>query len=362
MVSGDLWGGAEAQVFQLVRCMLDKNYQVYVITLNKGLLFEKLSQLPVVVSCFDETTVSMWSAILKIRSFLSKNKINLVHSHGFKENLLSGIACKLFIRCRVFRTHHGRGVVDGRLSKVLIEKLNAHLLSDQMIAVSHDLKTYLMEHGYPAHKIEVVHNGIDCRELSVSRNTAELVRKHSIPTGSFIIGAASRIEHEKGFEYLLLAVKELVDSGIPVVFVIVGSGGLQQKYHDMAEQLNIDNIVIFTGFQKDVASYLKLFDLFVMMSLNEGVPLALLEAMCMGKPVVSSAVGGIPEVVISDVNGVLVPSGDHRACAEACRKIISQKALQKSLGKNAHEHIRANFSAQKSADDTINLYQGNLAS
>lgn len=361
VVSGDLWGGAEAQVYQLVRCMVDKGCEVFVITLNKGLLFDKLCEMPIVVTCFDECKMSVWAVIFRTRSFLKKNKIDLIHSHGFKENLLAGIASKLLASCKVFRTHHGRGVVNGPMAKVLVEKLNAHLLTDKMIAVSHDLKKYLTEHGYPAHKIEVVHNGIDCQNLSAARNSNELIEAHSIPADSFIIGTACRIEHEKGFRYLLLSVKELVDSGVPVVFVIVGSGKLQKKYQDMAKEMNIEKVVIFAGFQKDVCSYLNLFDIFVMMSLNEGVPLALIEAMCMGKPVVSSAVGGIPEVVVSGVNGILVPSMDHHACAAACKKIISQKDLQVSLGENAHKHVIANFSAQKSAENTINLYQEILA-
>lgn len=362
VVSGDLWGGAEAQVYQLARCMLDNDYQVFVITLNKGILFKMFCDMPLVVTSFDESKVSAWSTIFKIRSFLKKNKIDLVHSHGFKENLLAGIASRMLMRCKVIRTHHGRGVVNGRLTKVLVEKLNAYLLTDKIIAVSHDLKRYLTEFGFSAKKIDVVHNGIDCKKLSASISAEELAEMHSIPDGSFIIGTASRIEHEKGFEYLLLAVKELVDSGMPVVFVIVGSGNLQQKYLAMAKEMDIASSVIFTGFQKDVCSYLNLFDLFVMMSLNEGVPLALLEAMCMAKPVVSSAVGGIPEVVISDICGILVPTMDYHACAAACKKIIRQKELRDSLGENARKHVIENFSAQKSAENTINLYRGILAS
>jgi len=362
VVSGDLWGGAEAQVYQLAKCMVDRNYQVFVITLNKGILFDKLSEMTVVVTSFDESKMSLWRTIFKIRSFLKANNIDMVHSHGFKENFLAGVASKMLSGCKVVRTHHGRGVVKGSSAKSFIEKLNAHFLTDKIIAVSHDLKAYLSELGYSANKIDVVHNGVDCSSLSVSKNADEIIDEYSIPEGSFIIGTASRIEYEKGFEYLLLSVKELVDGGLPVVFVIVGSGNLQQKYQDMAEEMNIANSVIFAGFQKDVCSYLNVFDLFVMMSLNEGIPLALIEAMCMGKPVVCSAVGGIPEVVISGVNGILVPSMDHRSCAAACQSIISQKELQLSLGENAHRHVIENFSAQNSAENTISLYEGILAS
>lgn len=361
VVSGDLWGGAEAQVYQLVRCIVDRgDHQVFVITLNKGVLFDRLMDMSIDVSSIEETKMRIWEMIFKIRSFLKTNKIDLVHCHGFKENLLAGFAVKMFLGCVVVRTHHGRGVVSGSLSKALIEKLNTHLLTNKMIAVSHELKLFLVGLGFSENKIEVIHNGIDCKELTLSKGSKAVIEQHSIPSGSFIIGTASRIEHEKGHQYLLLVVKELIESDLPVVLVIVGDGNLKQKYQQMAQEMNISKSVIFTGFQENVCNYLNIFDLFVMMSLNEGIPLALIEAMCMGKAVVCSAVGGIPEVVKSNVNGILVPTEDYRSCAAACHKILSQKDFQLSLGINARQHVLTNFSSKQSAVKTINLYENTV--
>lgn len=358
IVSGDVWGGAEAQVCQVVRHTVEKdNYRVFAITFNKGALLNKLSDIPIIAVAIEENKMQPWKMIIEMRSFFKRNKVDLVHCHGFKENFLGGLAAKLLLRPVTIRTHHGRGVVDGSFIKVTIEKINAYLLTNKMIAVSHELKKYLIGLGFPSNKIHVIHNGIDCDNLTVSK-TKEVIRGElSISSSSFVIGTASRIEREKGYDYLLLALKELIDKAVPAVLVIVGTGKLLHKYEQMAQEMNISDSVIFTGFREDVCNYINIFDVFVMMSLNEGIPLALIEAMGMGKAVVSSAVGGIPEVIESDSTGVLVPNQDFRSCATACRKILSDYGLLVQLGKNARKHVNENFSSIKTSKNTINLYE-----
>ncbi len=358
MVSGDLWGGAEAQVYQLVKHTIEKdNCKVCVITLNKGVLFDKLCDLSISVVAIEENKRHLWEMIAEMRSFFKKNSVHLIHCHGFKENFLAGIAGKMSGKLVTTRTHHGRGVVRGSFPKVFVEKLNACFLTDKMIAVSHELKTFLTENGFSSSKIKVIHNGIDCENLSVSKDRNVIREELLIPSDSFVIGTASRIELEKGYEYLLSAVKKLIDEGLPIVFVIVGTGNLKQKYQQMAKEMNISEFIIFVGFQENVCNYLNIFDVFVMMSLHEGLPLTLLEVMCMGKPVVCSAVGGIPEIVESNFSGILVPSKDYEACAEACKKILNYNDFKVRIEENACNHIKTNFSSTKTAESTIQLYK-----
>lgn len=357
-ISGDLWGGAEAQVYQLVQQLLTiSSHKLFVVTLNQNELYKKFSELSVETVSFNEESMSMFELVLAFRSYIKSQEINLVHCHGFKENLITGIAALTVNGVKVIRTHHGRGVVNVSRTKNLIEKVNARFFTSRLISVSNELKEYLIHLGYPAKKIETIHNGLDCRQLSVTKDRTELLKEYDIDNNTFIIGTTSRVEREKGHQYLLLATKALINKGLDVRLFIIGDGGLLEKYQGEAAKLGIDQAVIFAGFKSDAINYINMFDVFVMMSLNEGVPIAILEAMCLSKSIVSSKVGGIPEVIDSGQNGILVASEDADACAEAIYNIYQDKSFREKLESGANKKAQQYFSADMCAEKTLALYE-----
>lgn len=357
-ISGDLWGGAEAQVYQLIKRVLDDTaHEVHAITLNSGALFSKLSDLPVKTQLYDESASDLLSLIIKLWRYLRKNRINLVHCHGFKENLIAGIACLFLPSVKVVRTHHGRGVVTVSSVKRIIEMINAKYLTSVLIAVSSELRNFLIALGYPENKITVIRNGVDCNQLEITKEPSSIRQEYGIQEDVFVVGTASRIEYEKGYQYLLSTIKYLTDQQSHIVLFIIGDGSLQEKFRQMAIDMGIDKVVIFAGFKSDVINYLNMYDAFVMMSLNEGIPIALIEAMCLAKPVVSSSVGGIPEVIDSGKNGLLVDSGDAKACSESILNIINDSEFRNFVSSNAKDKAESVFSAGQCAVNTIQLYE-----
>jgi len=357
-ISGDLWGGAEAQVYQLVSRLLDiSSHDIIVVTLNKNELYQKFSELPIATICLNERTMSVKELVFSFRNLLKRHKVNLVHCHGFKENFIAGLSTFLVRGVKLVRTHHGRGVVSGSRVKRLIENINAKYLTDKLICVSHELKNYLQSLGYPKNKIVTIHNGIDCQQLILTKDREMLLNQYGIDQNTFVIGTASRIEAEKGYQFLLSATNSLINKGVNVCLFLVGDGSLSETYKREAAKLGIKDAVIFAGFKQDAINYINMFDVFVMMSLNEGIPIALIEAMCLSKTVVSSAVGGIPEVIDSMKNGILVPSGDADACADAIYDVYKDEILRKSLEDEAHLKAQNSFSADTCATETLALYE-----
>jgi glycosyltransferase involved in cell wall biosynthesis len=174
----------------------------------------------------------------------------------------------------------------------------------------------------------------------------------------------AHIRPEKGHEYLLQAAKIVVDRYPEITFVIVGrekTSGEIKRLEGIAKELGIKQNVIFTGFRQDVAALVSIFDVFVLSSLAEGLPLALLEAMVRGKPPVATAVGGIPEVIEDGVNGLLVPPKDPQAIATKIIQLLEDQDLRVSISANAVRTVKERFGIQEMIKKVEAVYSDILA-
>jgi L-malate glycosyltransferase len=359
IISGDLWGGAEAQVFQLVidlKKMSDVN--ISVIVFNEGVLSDKLFLIDVNVTIIDESCHSLLGMIKNIMFELKKQQIGIVHFHGYKENFLGGIAARFLRINRIVRTHHGRGMIDTKSKNRFVEKINSVFFTDKIITVSSELQEFLKSFVLKRQekKISVVRNGIDTTAINVHKTRVSLRKELGISEEDIIVGSTGRFVREKGHEYLLYAIEKVVKKGYKVRLILLGDGYLLKEYKSIINKLGISDYIIFPGFVDNVIDYVNIFDIFIMTSLNEGIPLALLEAMGLGKPVISTAVGGVPEVITDQVNGILIPVADSNACAEACCELIEHDQYRNKLAKKAKEHINNAFLAMHSAKNTKHVY------
>jgi glycosyltransferase involved in cell wall biosynthesis len=193
----------------------------------------------------------------------------------------------------------------------------------------------------------IIRNGIALNHRDqISDPPDEIKRSLGIPAGHQVVGNVAHIRPEKGHEYLLRTAALVLARRPAVSFVIVGrekEGGEIQRLEELAGTLGIRNNVIFTGFRQDVPRLVSIFDVFVLSSLFEGLPLALLEAMVMGKPAVATSVGGIPEVIQDGVNGFLVPPGNPEALAEKTIRLLEDEALRKDISRRAALTVRDGF-------------------
>lgn len=358
IISGDIWAGAEVQAYSLICGYLRMNScKVQAITFNEGVLASKLREKSIPVSVLDErklSRVSISSACLQVmRTF----KPHIVHTHGFKENFLGGIAARLGRVEGIIRTHHGRGMIGSAGRYDMIERINAWILTDAAIAVSHDLEKFLIELGIPAKKITVIHNGVEPCEHVLEDKAKALRMELGIANDERVIGAIGRLVPIKDHRTFINSAKLILEAELKVRFVLVGDGHLRDDLEQQVRNLGIDRQFCFTGFREDANDLLDLFDVFVLTSIHEGIPIALLEAMSLGKPVVVTCVGGIPEVVKDHVNGMMVPSGDVKAFADACLRVLRDDVLRASLSEHAYREVREKYLLDATVERTQNVYR-----
>ena len=161
----------------------------------------------------------------------------------------------------------------------------------------------------------------------------------------------------KGHHIILEAAPAIIKAASNVRFIFVGDGYLRAELEKAVEEKGLKNYVIFTGFRADIPEITAIFDLAVLASFFEGLGRVLLEAMVLGKPVVASRVGGIPEVVIEGVNGFLVSPDDPQALARQIVKLLKDEDLRRRMGQAGKRMIDERFSAKRMVGDIVNVYE-----
>ncbi len=194
-------------------------------------------------------------------------------------------------------------------------------------------------------RVEVLHNGVDTATLDPALHTrrTEMRQALGVAEGGVLMTAVGRLTAVKNYPMLLRAAAEVFQSLPDAVLAVVGEGEAQSSLETFARDLGVENRVRFTGFRKDVTALLHASDLFVHTSLMEGCPNAVLEAMAMGKPVVATEVGGVPELVLHGETGLLVPSGDEAALARALEGLLETPAVRRRMGEAGRRRARQVF-------------------
>jgi glycosyltransferase involved in cell wall biosynthesis len=227
---------------------------------------------------------------------------------------------------------------------------------DRVIAVSQDTHDRLhRELGWPLERLTVIPNAVDVERYR-DRGGAD---RSSLDdsTGRPVVLVPARLEPQKGHRYLLEAARELPG----VRFACAGSGSLTAELTEIAERLGVADRVAFLGYRDDIADLLSGCDLVVLPSLDEGLPLALIEASAAGVPVVATDVGGTGELVVAEKTGLLVAPRDPRALAQAVARLIADPALARRLGAAGRQRARQHFSTDSMVEAVEGEYRRLLA-
>ena len=360
IISGDLWAGAEMQVFQTLNA-LKKNPSTHTecILFNSGILSKKIAGIGIPVYIMDEKKYNTISILKRCRSILKKKSPDLIHVHRNKEHLV-GYFAKLFINKKIpiIRTIHGKSEKINNLSLIkqlrtkIVIKLDFFLVKyfcDCLVAVSNDMYQFLSR-IYPTKKIVLIYNSISLINYENYTNSRETRNKYNIGD-IFWIGTAARLSSPKNLEMLIRVasfLKGILKDSFKVS--IFGDGPLRNELQALITKSNLDDTVFLNGFTEDVIPIISSFDVFVLTSFHEGLPMALLEAMALKKPVICTAVGGIKDVIVDKNNGYLVPSNDHIAMGKRILELFYNPDEKSHVGESAFLTIRDNFSI----DVTIN--------
>ncbi len=199
----------------------------------------------------------------------------------------------------------------------------------------------------PPHKVSILYNCIDPAPFATDKTAqrTQIRQEFGIPPAAPLIGVVGRLHPQKGLPHLLNALPHTRQQLPETRLLIVGDGELQDELSAQAQKLGLSDVIIFTGARSDIPDILAALDLFVLPSLWEGLPLAVLEAMAAGLPVVATAVGGVPELVTDGETGRLVPPGDTVALAQAIIAILSQPSQSQMMGAAGQARAASDFNA-----------------
>ncbi len=296
-----------------------------------------------------------FSTVGILRKHIQQNDIDILHTHGYKTDLI-GLCAVKGTKCKIVSTPHG-------WTKHPDFKLRCYEILDRLIFPFFDAVVPLSDGIYQPlqsipglkKRLHLISNGVDTQEIESAKKISNEISAWK-EEGAFIIGYIGRLTPGKGLDVLLNAFASHAEPHWRIA--IVGEGEQEAELKTLAERLNINNSVKFFGFRHDRISFLKGFDVFVLPSESEGIPRCLMEAMAAGVPVVASDIPGCCYLVDDKKTGLLFPVNNERALAEAIKKMTFNDSLREALSRRAQELIFSDFSALNMAQGYETLFAG----
>lgn len=337
-------GGTETYIVNLIDYLKENNYYTIVIS-NGGIRENEMNRLGIKhikVKCLTPKRLfNLIKAVFLISSLIKKEKIALIHASSVYTTIIAKCASLLCWtrRSKVVMTLHGGPTQN-------IEKKSAKILNvfaDKVIALSEEGKNVLIRNGLNKSKVTVINNGI--KPLIKKEQDSE--------RDKIIIGACGRLTEQKGYSFLIEAVR---NTDIPNLEIwIIGDGELRVKFESMIEEYQLaDKIKIF-GYRRDIENLLNDIDIFIQTSLWEPFGISIIEAMSLGKPVIATRVGGIPEV-LGDC-GILINPESPSEIADAIKLLVNNEQLRKELGEKAEKRFYENFTQEIMGSKTLEVYK-----
>ena len=337
----------------------DQSIKVIAVVFNDGTVSKSLAASGVETIVIDEAKQSFRQMVTTAQDVLQRKGIQLIHSHGYKANLLAWqLARSLKVRKLVSTVHSlpERAFVESVVSRVGSKmkmavdiQLLRHRFS-RIVTVSQDIKNVFQQrHAFPGSMVELIYNGIEIApEMALV--------PHAPADGPVHIGTVGRMVPVKDFRLFLGIAADLRRHSDKIRFSILGDGPMKEELVKEVRDLGLTECITFETPRPDPLPYYRSLDIYLNTSLHEGLPLSLLEAMACGKPVVAPNVGGIPELIGQGEHGFLVRSRLAQDFSEPCLRLIQDRHLRLTLGKNAAQRVAERFSSIEMTKAYRDLY------
>jgi glycosyltransferase involved in cell wall biosynthesis len=285
-------------------------------------------------------------AVARVARLLQRWQIDVLHTHMFWPNLIGTLAARRASTRVVVTSEHGKNLWKGPLHR-WAERHVITPRSDLRVCASEDIRRLREEvDRIPSHKLIYVPNGTDIPP-PVARH------ENAVP----VIGSVGRFVEAKDYDTLIAAAARLHGRGVMFRLYLIGDGPQRPQLEQAVHRHGLESVVVFAGYQAEISEWLGRFDVFVLPSIREGQPLALLEAMAHGLAIVASRVGGIPCTVEHGIEAELVEPRDPDAFADALQTLLSDRERRTALGKRARRRVEREFSIQAIALRHAQIYQ-----
>ena len=296
--------------------------------------------------------------IKQIHKIISEQNVAIVHSHGYKPSFFCFLLSLLFGIPYVV-TCHLWFVGNYRMRLYIVLERFSMLFAKKIIAVSHPIAASIGSWRLLEKKVNIINNGINIdryADYSISFNAKKLREDLGVSTNSRLIGSLGRLTRQKAHQVLIEAAHILLKDRSNIEFLVGGEGPRFQFLTDLCCTYDISDKFHFIGFRPDAISILRLLDAFVLCSVDEGLPIVLLEAMSVGAPVITTDVGEIPVVVQNNFNGIMIKKGDPKLLSESINRLLDDDVFCNKIASNAKETVNSKFSISKMSNEYIKVY------
>lgn len=335
-----VWRGGQEQLFGLMCGMARRGHSVNLAAPADSPLAERAKSAGIEVLPFRQRSELSLTAIVKFFQLVRECRCDIVHFNTPTSVVAGSLAARLSSVPVIVCSRRVNFPLRSGLSVIKYNRL-----IDRMLTVSNSIRETLLQAGVKEQLVQVVYEGVDLKWI----DSLPLPESESWGPGP-VIGTVAHLSHEKGHDTLLEALAILKKRIGPLAAfqaVIVGEGERRGFLERLVRKLDLEDLVHFTGFRTNAEALMKGFDVFCLPSLSEGLSSAILAAMACRLPVVSTRVGGIPELVIDGETGFLVPPSDHVALAEALARLIADPALRLACGTAGRKRIESLFTVEK---------------
>ena len=346
------WGGQEIRILQEAVSLRDKGYVIIFGIMKRGELARRARELGFVVYELNFSYRAWIATLFRLLLMFRKYQIEVINTHSSLDAWIGGIAARLG-GVQIVRTRHlSTPVKYGWNSRTLYRTL-ADFVVTTCEAIIEPLSR---QSGQSMQYFRSIATGVNPEKMNVSADQIFAFRKENTMEGFFLVGTACFMRSWKGIEEFLQAAS-LLREAKKVKWVIIG-GGHSEKYRMMARQMNLEEIVHFTGHLENPFPAMAALDIFALLSTkNEGVSQAILQAAFLKKALIATPVGGLKEVCLDQKTGLLVSAFCPKEVADAVIYLQKNPSLREQFGNRAHAHVMERFTFQHTIDGMEEVYR-----
>lgn len=283
-----------------------------------------------------------------------RHRATVIHAHHYSPFVYSALG-RLWGGPPVVFTEHGRLSDAGPSAKRRLANAVLSRGARRVFSVSRELGDHLVAEGFPARRVEVIHNGISLGPVPSAADRAGVRASLGVADADMVVGTIARLDPVKDLGTLIAATR-LIARRAPIRLVVIGDGSERMRLEAAARDAGIADRVSFLGHRDDARTWLAGFDVYANSSISEGISLTILEAMAAGLPVVATGVGGTPEVV-DDTCGRLVPARDGGALAAGLLELARSPETMRALGLAARARVEDHFTIERMVADYAAVYE-----
>lgn len=361
------FGGAEKYLELLVSALPKDTYEPHVLTVEGARLAafrQRLAKTGVITHEVSMTTPRDVSGYLEFARAVRKLKPELIHINlpGTYDAFASLVApVAWFAGCRSIVTTEHLAMVEGTWKRRYAKRLGTLFISAVISITESNVEFLTRINGVPRSRITVIHNGVNMADFDRAVSS-QLRRRLGLDDSTFVFAIVGSLVERKGHRYLLEAFAKLRLSGyVKSALLVIGEGEEKASLMNKCSDLGLTGEVFFLGQRDDIRDIMVDMDCLVVPSMMEGMPYVILEAMATSKPVIASRIHGIPEVIVEDKTGLLVPPGDVDSLYAAMRKIVADPVAGREMGVFGRQRIKSHFSIERMSNEVEHVYEAVLS-